>query len=231
MHDIDGRTPLETRAKSINEQQAVFELAYYALDLVLDIAKFVRLRRVRWRDVIHHVACIAGACTLLGVQRHLTAGSVVAGLLFLQHGTTPLLNMSWLVRTLRARYRARADGTGGTACVVACLGRLEQVLQVLLAVGFSFLRVAFWPVVVLWYEQSRRRRTEGEGGEIAASGLGDGVTVAGGTLHADADAGATRWYCYAGAAGMAALNLSWMLSALKQRSGAKVQAGRPRGTD
>lgn len=119
-------------------QQIETELGYYAVDTVLDVALWAKLRRVRWLDAVHHSVCLLGFGLYATVRSTLTVGDFLVGLFAVMHASTPVLNATWALMQF-----GMEDGT---------LGRF---LKLLLKVLFFVARVLVWPGVWLMYARMR----------------------------------------------------------------------------
>ena len=226
-HEVDDDLVTSTVMR-----HAVFEVTYYCVDTALHLAPLLasaarprgpsakgsgsvkpRVPRVRWDQLAHHAACVCGFATYLAVGprfRNGPAASLTA-LLLLQHASTPLLHVSWLMGAARggaeaaAAAAAKATRAAGRRPAPAAPSAVERLmascrgpLTAVLAIVFVAVRVLGWPVLLGAYGWARSSRP---------------------------DLPAPRWWCYASSAAMLALNLVWVRAGVR-----KIVAAAPEGS-
>lgn len=224
-HEVDDDIVTSTVMR-----HAVFEVTDYCVDTALHLAPLLasalrqrgpsaagsakrRSPRVRWDQLAHHAACVCGFATYLAVGQRFRNGPAASltALLLLQHASTPLLHVSWLLGASRAGAESaaasavraaaaagRRTGPAPVSSIERFMGTCRGPLTAALATVFVAVRVLGWPVLLGAYAWARSSKP---------------------------DLPAPRWWCCASSAAMLALNLVWVRAGVR-----KIVAAGPEGS-
>lgn len=167
-------------------RQVHIELAFYAMDTVLDMVGWVRSGKLIVGDLIHHSVCLVGFVAYAAARSTVTVGDFLTGVMMCMHGTTPLLNVVWLLRK-----------TGREDSMLATLVGLT------FAIMFFFARVLLWPFSFYLYAKLRGIDLLPAAGGVDLAALWQ-------------LASGLSWYCRYGTLLMCGLNLFWFTGIMAQ---------------
>jgi hypothetical protein len=190
-------------------RHAQFELAYNLIETGLMIAPHalgkpgaglggVTPQRFRGDQLMHHAVCIAGFLLYIGIAGRFQKGPAAAltSLLLLQHTSTPLLHLSWLLQAAACNASAVLAGKGAHPPQRAIASRTRDLLgairppyTAILAAVFLAVRIFGWPALFGAYHWAR----------LSQPHLPE-----------------PRSYCYVMSLAMLGLNLHWARAGLRR---------------